>query len=94
MKFRSSGLGQTELACVGMHIQRQEDLLVMHIRSVEPVQWHMRAGVEPRDVPILVAQLLKPRVLFCILKALLKLKVNPFYPEDFWSESVLPWREE
>ena len=60
-----------------------DDLLVMHIETYEPVQWHLRAGLEFKDVPKLLKGLLKPSVLFLVVRTLFYIKKNPAEPEEF-----------
>ena len=84
MRFKSSGLGDkelkgrmTSLSLVG------QDLLVMHIETYEPVQWHLRAGLEVNDVPALIKGLLKPSVLLLVIRTMFWVKKNPREPTDF-----------
>ena len=86
MRFRSSGFGDdreligymSDLSPVG------EDLLVFHIRTTDPVQWHLRAGMQFSDIPnILKGMLLKPSVVLLLLRTLVYVKSNPEEPEKF-----------
>lgn len=87
MRFRSSGLGKqelkgnmTDLSPVG------EDLLVMRIDTYEPVQWHLRAGIQFSDIPTILKAMLKPSVFSLVIRAVFKLKEIPQEPEDIMSE--------
>jgi hypothetical protein len=89
MRFRSTGLGKTELkgrlteiAPVG------EELLVMRITTYDPVEWHLRAAVERKDVPTLVKGLLKPQILFHIIRTIFFAKKNPKEIEDIMEASI------
>ncbi len=85
MRFRSSGFGDerelvgymSDLSPVG------EDLLVFHIETTEPVQWHLRAGMQFSDVPDILKGMLKPSVLLLVIRAVFHLKSNPKEPETF-----------
>ena len=89
MRFRSTGLGKTELkgrmsdlAPVG------EDLLVYHIQTYEPVKWHLKAAMERRDVPALVKGFLKPSILLHTIRTLFYIKKNPKEVEDIMDKSL------
>ncbi len=84
MRFKSSGLGKQELKgnIAGLS-PVGDDLLVMHIETYEPVKWHLRAGLEFKDVPKLLKGLLKPSVLSLVIRAMFYIKKNPREPEDF-----------
>jgi hypothetical protein len=85
MRFRSSGFGDerelighmSDLSPVG------EDLLVFHIQTTEPVEWHLRAGMQFSDIFAILKGMLKPPVFFLMLKSLIYLKDNPKEPDKF-----------
>ena len=83
MRFRSSGLGKTELrgdlSEVSVH---NNDLLIAHFQTTEPVQWHLRAALEPADIPKLMKVIFKPSLIFMVVKCLFSLKKNPKEPDD------------
>jgi hypothetical protein len=83
MRFRSSGLGEKELkgrftkiATVG------EDLLVCQIKTYEPVEWRMMAGLELKDVRPIFKGLLKPAIFLHCMKTLFYVKKNAREPGD------------
>ncbi len=89
MRFKSSGLGERELkgnmaalSLVG------DDLLVMHIETYDPVKWHLRAGLERKDLRGLVKGLLKPSVFFHTIRTLFFPKKNPKEPVDIMDKSI------
>ena len=89
MRFRSVGLGQTEikgkisdLSPVG------EDLLVLHINTHEPVEWHLKAAIECKDIPKVVMGMLQPSVFFYILRTLFYTKKNPRELKDIMDKSI------
>ena len=83
MRFRSTGLGQTELKGRMSDLSPVgEDLLVLHIKTYEPVEWRMKAGLERKDVPKIVKGLLKPSIFFHTIRTLFFLKKNSKEPED------------
>ena len=72
MRFKSTGLGPQELkgriedlAPVG------KDLLVLHIETYDPVEWHLKAALEPRDIPNMLKGLLKPAILIYLIRTLI-----------------------
>ena len=89
MRFRSSGLGEQELKAnlAGLSTVG-EDLLVMHIETYEPVEWHLRAAIEFSDIPAVIKGLLKPSVFFLLLRTLFYLKKNPREPENIFDKSI------
>jgi len=89
MRFRSSGLGETELkGHMAGFSAAGADLLVLQIDTSEPVQWHLRAAVERRDIPVVVKGLVKPAVLFFMIRAFFRVKKNPTEVEDLMDKSI------
>ena len=54
MRFRSTGLGKTELEAELASIEPKGDLLILHVRTTNPVRWHIRAGIQRKDIPKLI----------------------------------------
>lgn len=55
MRFRSTGLGDVELKGTISNLSSAgDDLLVLEIKTYEPVKWHLRAGIERKDIPGIV----------------------------------------
>jgi len=85
MRFRSSGFGDerelkgymSDLTPIG------KDLLVFHIQTTDPVQWHLRAGMQFSDIPDILKGMLKLPVLLLVLRTLFYVKDNPKEPEKF-----------
>jgi len=50
MRFRSTGLGKTELQAYPKGLEPVDDLLILHVQTTDPVRWHIRAGIQRRDV--------------------------------------------
>jgi hypothetical protein len=50
MRIRSTGLGKTELIGYIEGIKRVEDYLVLSMRTAEPVRWHVRVAMTPKDL--------------------------------------------
>jgi hypothetical protein len=89
MRFRSAGLGQMELkgrisdlAPVG------EGLLVLHIETSEPVEWHLKAGMERKDIPRVIRGMLKPSIILHTVRALIYTKKNPKELKDIMDKSI------
>ena len=67
MRFRSTGLGKTELQAHPLGLEPVDDLLILHVQTTSPVRWHIRAALQRKDVFIL----LKLSLNFKFLKYLL-----------------------
>ena len=91
MRFRSTGLGKTELkGDMSSLSPKGEQLLVFTIQTYEPVEWCLRAGIEPTDVGDILKGVLKPSVFFLIAQCLFFQKRNPKEPEDIMDKSITP----
>ena len=89
MRFRSTGLGQTELKGRMSDLSPSgKELLVFHIKTHDPVEWHLKAGMERKDIPKILKQVLKPSVLFHVIRTLFYLKENPKEVEDIMDKSI------
>ena len=89
MRFRSAGLGKTELKGRISHLSvAGEDLLILHIKTYDPVEWHLKAGLERKDVPKVVKGMLKPSILFHVVRTLFYLKKNPRELQDIMDQSI------
>jgi hypothetical protein len=89
MRFRSTGLGQKELKGNMSDLSPVgEDLLVFHIETYEPVEWHLKAAMERKDVPKILKGILKPSILFHTIRTLFYLKKNPKELEDIMDKSI------
>lgn len=88
MRFRSTGLGKTELKGNMSDLSPTgDDLLVFHIETFDPVKWHLKAGLEPKDVPRILKGMLKPSILFHAIRTLFYLKKTPKEPVNLLDES-------
>jgi hypothetical protein len=89
MRFRSTGLGPTELkGRISDLSPIGEDLLVLHISTYEPVEWHLKAAMERKDIPRVVMGMLKPSVLFYMIRTIFSIKKNPKELEDIMDKSI------
>jgi hypothetical protein len=89
MRFRSTGLGQTELKGRMSDLSPVgEDLLVFHIDTYEPVKWHLKAGMERKDIPKILKGILKPSIFAFIIRTLFYVKKNPKEVEDIMDKSI------
>ena len=61
MRFRSTGLGKTELEAEPTSLEPVNDLLILHVQTTSPVRWHIRAGLQRRDVRHLIKLLFTPK---------------------------------
>jgi len=89
MRFRSTGLGQTELKgrIAGLS-PVGEDLLVLHINTYEPVEWHLKAAMQRKDIPRIIKGMLMPSILFHTIRTIFYLKKSPKELEDIMDKSI------
>ncbi len=71
MRLRSTGLGRTEMEGDLIQIKKVDDLVVFFVNTSKPVKWRTRMGFQERDLRDLILQLLRPRNLLFVIKALL-----------------------
>lgn len=89
MRFRSTGLGPSELRGEMIDVSPVgKDLLVLQIQTREPVKWEMKAGVERQDIAKILKEFLKPSILFFALRCLIYLRKAPSEPEDLMGKSI------
>ncbi|MBA3037466.1 MAG: hypothetical protein FP814_13375 [Desulfobacterium sp.] len=83
MRMKSTGLGTTMLYAEVDKVDVVDDTLILHINSVSPVRWHIRAGITYKGMLELLWAVFKSfiAVKFVFL-GFTKLK-NPKLPEDF-----------
>ena len=70
MLFRSTGLGKTELVAEidkTQGITRKGDYLVLHVSTLEPVRWKIRAAINYKDLLCVLGSCLKMSVIAFIL---------------------------
>jgi hypothetical protein len=70
MRLRSTGLGRTEMEADVVAIKKVDDLVIFFANTSAPVKWRTRMAFQERDLRALVWNMLKPRNLLFILKAL------------------------
>ena len=69
MRLRSTGLGRTEMQAEVVAIKKVDDLVIFFANTTAPVKWRTRMAFQERDLRDLVLQMLRPRNLLFILKA-------------------------
>jgi hypothetical protein len=82
MKMRSTGLGEQVLVGELDKITRKQDYLILHVNTIDPVQWHVRAAMDYSDLLVLIKLILKGPV-FKFLFSGLKNWRNPRHTDDF-----------
>ena len=80
MRVRSTGLGKTELVLKPEAFIKKDGYLIFKLKSIEPVNWHVRVLVEPKDLRRLIPLMLKGPI-FLWLISLFKKPSAP--PEDY-----------
>lgn len=83
MRMKSTGLGTTMLFAEVDKVDVVDDMLILHINSVSPVRWHIRAGITYKGMLTLLWAVFKN---FLAVKFVFfgftKLK-NPRLPDNF-----------
>ena len=82
MKMRSTGLGETVLVGELDKITLKDDYLIMHVNTLEPVQWHVRAAIDYKDLFVLIKMVLKGPVIKFLFSGIKNWK-NPRQTDDF-----------
>ncbi len=72
MRMRSTGLGKTELVGRIDDMTRAGDYLILHVRTTEPVLWHVRTAMSMGDLLRIMVLLFKPLNLLFVLTHLHK----------------------
>ena len=83
MLFRSTGLGKTELVGRVAEMQREGDYLVMHVDTIEPVKWRIRAAMSFRDLISVVLACGKASVISFLLSPTQWFNKAPKHPVTF-----------
>ena len=79
--MRSTGLGKTELIGGIDDLTRLGDYLILHMRTTDPVRWHVRTAISIGDLTKIIRLLLKPGNLLFILAHLSN--PNPKPPPEY-----------
>ena len=83
MIARSTGLGKSKLIANLADLRPDGDLLILHLDTVEPEGWHLRAAMQLEDIPTLIKGFMKPNIIVFLLRSLIFPKKNPKEPEEF-----------
>lgn len=77
-------MGKTELTGELTGVEMADDLLIVHVKTKKPVVWHVRTGLQKKDIPGMAKLILRPSNIKYIIRILLrKDKENVKEPEDF-----------
>ncbi|MFH2046711.1 MAG: hypothetical protein ABIK92_16385 [Pseudomonadota bacterium] len=83
MLMKSTGLGETMLYAEPVSCNIVGDILVLHVKTVSPVQWHIRTGITYRGILKLLWCIFKNfSVVKFLFSGFIRLK-NPRLPEEF-----------
>jgi hypothetical protein len=83
VRFRSTGLGTTELRGYLQTVERSDKgVLAAVFQTTEPVQWQLGVYLEPADIPKLAKVLCRPSLIFKTIQSLFWIKKNPKEPDD------------
>jgi hypothetical protein len=83
MYFRSTGLGNKELAGKMVEMKRQGDFVVMYVDTHEPVKWKIRAAMSFGDLATGAKSCMKVAVLKFLLSPKQWFNKNPKHPGEF-----------
>ena len=84
MRMRSTGLGKTELVGKINDITPAGDYLILHVGTIEPVRWHVRAALNFSEMLKVLLLILKPPNLLFMLTHIFRPKPKPdAAPPDF-----------
>ena len=83
MFFRSTGLGKTQLAGKVVEMKRQGDFLIMHVDTIEPVKWRIKAAMSFRDLATVLKACMKMAILKFLLSPKQWFNKEPKHPGDF-----------
>ena len=83
MLARSTGLGKSMLNAHLKDLKSDGDLLVLHLDTIEPEGWHLRAAMQFGDIPSVIKGFLKPSIIFFLIRSLILPKKNPKEPDSF-----------
>jgi hypothetical protein len=68
MKLKSTGLGATELTGDLTEMEKAMSGVLMRVKINKPVVWRVRVLIQQKDLRKLIPQLLKPRILWFMVK--------------------------
>jgi hypothetical protein len=83
MYFRSTGLGNKELAGKMVEMKRQGDFVVMYVDTHEPVKWKIRAAMSFGDLATAVKACMKMAILKFLLSPKQWFNKQPKHPGEF-----------
>jgi hypothetical protein len=83
MYFRSTGLGNKELAGKLVEMKRQGDFVVMYVDTHAPVKWKIRAAMSLGDLATGAKSCMKVAVLKFLLSPKQWFNKKPNHPGDF-----------
>ena len=67
MRMRSTGLGKTELQGDIANLEPRESLLILNVHTTSPVQWHVRAAMQRKDLIKFIKSIFSFRVIAYLL---------------------------
>ena len=72
MRMRSTGLGKTELEADVASLELKEGMLLLNIQTTKPVIWHIRAGIQRKDIFKMMKEVLSFRVIKHVLGMMIR----------------------
>ena len=83
MRMRSTGLGTTELIGEIEGVKIAGDYLVLSVRTVAPVRWHVRTGIDCQDLRGLLKIMFSFKVIKYAIFNILKRRKEDVQSPDF-----------
>jgi len=77
MRFRSTGLGKTEMRGDISDFTKNGDIFVLHVKTTQPPGWTIRAGLTYKDSLKVVGLMLRPKTLIAVLFGWMKKTESP-----------------
>jgi len=77
MRFRSTGLGKTEMRGDVYDFTKNGDIFVLYVKTTQPPGWTIRAGLTYQDALKILSLILRPKTLIAILFGWLKKEQSP-----------------
>lgn len=77
MRFRSTGLGKTEMRGDIFDFTKNGDIFVLQVKTTQPPGWTIRAGLTYGDSLKVIRLALRPKTLFAILFGWMKKEESP-----------------
>lgn len=83
MKMRSTGLGKTELVGDMEGVSSVSNYLILSVRTTDPVRWHVRTGIDGKDLRDLIKMIFSFKVIKFVVFNIFRRRKEDEEPPDF-----------